>query len=48
MINSIVLVLPFTYVMGIVPAVLLMIGVYCGGVFGGSITESCSIFPVTP
>src|SRR5207247_11084328 len=38
MLNSIVLVLPFTYLMGIVPALLLMIGVYCGGVFGGSIT----------
>src|SRR4029453_13659520 len=30
--------LPFTYLMGIVPALLLMVGVYCGGVFGGAIT----------
>jgi putative tricarboxylic transport membrane protein len=48
MINSIVLVLPFTYVMGIVPAVLLMIGVYCGGVFGGSITGILFNIPGDP
>src|SRR5258705_3993273 len=38
MLNAIVLVLPFTYLMGIVPALLLMIGVYCGGAFGGTQT----------
>lgn len=36
--NLIVMVLPFTYLMEIVPAVLLLIGIYSGGVFGGSIT----------
>ncbi len=48
MLNSIVLVLPFTYVMGIVPALLLMIGVYCGGVFGGSITGILFNIPGDP
>jgi putative tricarboxylic transport membrane protein len=48
MINSIVLVLPFTYLMGIVPALLLMIGVYCGGVFGGSITGILFNIPGDP
>ena len=46
MVNSIVLVLPFTYLMGIVPALLLMIGVYCGGVFGGSITGPGQVFQI--
>jgi putative tricarboxylic transport membrane protein len=48
MLNSIVLVLPFTYLMGIVPALLLMIGVYCGGVFGGSITGILFNIPGDP
>jgi putative tricarboxylic transport membrane protein len=48
MLNSIVLVLPFTYFMGIVPALLLMIGVYCGGVFGGSITAILFNIPGDP
>src|SRR5438105_1718345 len=48
MLNSIVLVLPFTYFMGIVPALLLMIGVYCGGVFGGSITGILFNIPGDP
>jgi len=48
MVNSIVLVLPFTYLMGIVPALLLMIGVYCGGVFGGSITGILFNIPGDP
>jgi putative tricarboxylic transport membrane protein len=48
MINSIVLVLPFTYLMGIIPALLLMIGVYCGGVFGGSITGILFNIPGDP
>src|SRR4030067_3514618 len=48
MLNAIVLVLPFTYLMGIVPAVLLMIGVYCGGVFGGSITGILFNIPGDP
>ena len=48
MVNAIVLVLPFTYLMGIVPALLLMIGVYCGGVFGGSITGILFNIPGDP
>jgi putative tricarboxylic transport membrane protein len=48
MLNSIVLVLPFTYLMGIVPAILLMIGVYCGGVFAGSITGILFNIPGDP
>lgn len=48
MVNAIVLVLPFSYLMGIVPALLLMIGVYCGGVFGGSITAILFNIPGDP
>jgi putative tricarboxylic transport membrane protein len=48
MLNAIVLVLPFTYFMGIVPALLLMIGIYCGGVFGGSITAILFNIPGDP
>src|SRR5262245_31406891 len=48
MLNAIVLVLPFTYLMGIVPALLLMIGVYCGGVFGGAITGILFNIPGDP
>jgi putative tricarboxylic transport membrane protein len=48
MLNSIVLVLPFTYFMGIVPALLLMIGIYCGGIFGGSITAILFNIPGDP
>lgn len=48
MLNAIVLVLPFTYLMDIVPSLLLMIGVYCGGVFGGSITGILFNIPGDP
>src|SRR5919204_6374177 len=48
MLNAIVLVLPFTYLMGIVPALLLMVGIYCGGVFGGSITGILFNIPGDP
>src|SRR5688500_8453228 len=48
MLNAIVLVLPFTYFMGIVPAILLMIGIYCGGIFGGSITAILFNIPGDP
>src|SRR6266508_519612 len=48
MLNAIVLVLPFTYLMDIAPALLLMIGVYCGGVFGGSITGILFNIPGDP
>jgi len=48
MLNAIVLVLPFTYAMDIVPSLLLMTGVYCGGVFGGSITGILFNIPGDP
>ena len=48
MMNAIVLVLPFTYIMGIVPSLLLMSGIYCGGVFGGSITGILFNIPGEP
>lgn len=48
MLNAIVLVLPFTYLMDIVPSLLLMIGIYCGGVFGGSITGILFNIPGDP
>ncbi|MGQ9693912.1 MAG: tripartite tricarboxylate transporter permease [Thermodesulfobacteriota bacterium] len=48
MLNAIVLVLPFTYLMGIVPALLLMISIYCGGIFGGSITGILFNIPGDP
>ena len=48
LLNSIVLVLPFTYLMGIVPALLLMTGIYIGGVFGGSITAILFNIPGDP
>jgi len=48
MLNAIVLVLPFTYLMDIVPSLLLMISIYCGGVFGGSITGILFNIPGDP
>lgn len=48
MLNAIVLVLPFTYLMGIIPSLLLMIGIYCGGMFGGSITGILFNIPGDP
>jgi len=48
MMNAIVLALPFTYIMGIVPSLLLMSGIYCGGVFGGSITGILFNIPGDP
>lgn len=48
MLNAIVLVLPFTYSMDIVPSLLLMTGVYCGGVCGGSITGILFNIPGDP
>jgi len=48
MLNAIVLVLPFTYLMEIVPSLLLMIGIYCGGIFGGSITGILFNIPGDP
>lgn len=40
--------MPFTYAMDIVPSLLLMTGVYCGGVFGGSITGILFNIPGDP
>src|ERR671911_1427450 len=48
MLNAIVLALPFTYFMGIVPALLLMIGIYCGGGFGGALTAILFNIPGDP
>lgn len=48
MLNAIVLVLPFTYAMDIVPSLLLMTGVYSGGIFGGSITGILFNIPGDP
>src|SRR5438270_181672 len=48
MVNAIVLVLPFTYLMGIVPSLLLMIGIYCGGVYAGTITGILFNIPGDP
>lgn len=35
---AVILFLPLTYSMGILPGILLLLGVYCGGTYGGSIT----------
>src|SRR5881296_2031791 len=48
MVNAIVLVLPFTYLMGIVPSLLMMIGIYCGGVYAGTITGILFNIPGDP
>ncbi len=48
MLNAVVLVLPFTYLMGIVPSLLLMTAIYAGGVFGGSITGILFNIPGDP
>lgn len=48
MLNAIVLALPFTYGMEMVPALLLMIGIYCGGIYAGSITGILFNIPGDP
>ncbi|MEW6409583.1 MAG: tripartite tricarboxylate transporter permease [Nitrospirota bacterium] len=48
MVNAIVLVLPFTYFMDITPALLLMIGIYCGGCYAGTITGILFNIPGDP
>ncbi len=35
---AVILFLPLTYSMGILPGILLLLGIYCGGTYGGSIT----------
>lgn len=46
--NAIVLVLPFTYLMDVEPAILLLSSIYCAGVFGGSITGILFNIPGDP
>ncbi len=48
MLNAVVLVLPFTYLMGIAPSLLLLSAIYAGGVFGGSITGILFNIPGDP
>ena len=48
MVNAIVLVLPFTYFMDIDSSILLMVGVYCGGVYAGTITGILFNIPGDP
>lgn len=45
---GITMVLPFTFSMPQVPAIALMLGVYCGSVYGGSITAIVLNTPGTP
>lgn len=48
MLMAVVLVLPFTYAMDMVPGILLLFAIYCGGVFGGSITAILFNIPGDP
>jgi putative tricarboxylic transport membrane protein len=48
MLNAVVLVLPFTYLMPIAPSLLLLAAIYAGGVFGGSITGILFNIPGDP
>ncbi len=45
---GITMVLPFTYSMGQIPALSLMLGIYCGSVYGGSISAILINTPGTP
>lgn len=45
---AIILCLPVTYSMDTVPAILLLLGLYCGGTYGGSITAILINTPGTP
>lgn len=45
---GITMVLPFTYSMGQIPALALMLGIYCGSVYGGSISAILINTPGTP
>lgn len=45
---GITMVLPFTYSMDQIPALALMLGIYCGSVYGGSITAIAINTPGTP
>lgn len=45
---GITMILPFTFSMGQIPALALMLGVYCGSVYGGSISAIVINTPGTP
>ncbi len=45
---GITMVLPFTFTMGQIPALALMLGIYCGSVYGGSISAIVINTPGTP
>lgn len=45
---AITVLLPFTFGMGAVPAMYLLLGAYCGGIYGGSITAILINAPGTP
>lgn len=45
---GIVLMLPFTYYMGILPSIILLVALYAGAVYGGSITAILFNTPGTP
>ena len=45
---GITMILPFTYTMGQIPALALMLGIYCGSVYGGSISAIVINTPGTP
>ena len=45
---GITMILPFTFTMGQIPALALMLGVYCGSVYGGSISAIVINTPGTP
>ena len=45
---AIILCLPITYSMDPIPAMLLLLGLYCGGTYGGAITAILINTPGTP
>ena len=48
MVNAVVLILPFTYFMDIAPGILLLVGIYCGGCYAGTITGILFNIPGDP
>ena len=46
--TGLVLCTPLTYNMGTLPAIILLLGIYCGGTYGGSITAILIRTPGTP
>ena len=45
---GVALFLPVTFAMQPIPAMLLLLGIYCGGIYGGSITAILIKTPGTP